>query len=200
MTAIAAWLARLWVRLYTHGLPAAVGDPRRAEIESDLWEQCHGERAQCQRAFLTGLGVLGRVVRGAPSDLSWRIEHRRRGAVARRLRLAGAVVRRHRWTAFPAVVEVIYITGVAKLGTPAFVDAPEQLAMGAGAAAILCGMVFLWRGTAPVAAAWLVCVGALAPTLMLARSVPLSLLWAALAMRSAVRRSDALRAQRRFVA
>jgi hypothetical protein len=35
---------------------------------------------------------------------------------------------------------------------------------------------------------------------MLVRSVPLSLLWAVLAMRAAVRRSEALRAEQRQVA
>jgi hypothetical protein len=57
-------------------------------------------------------------------------------------------------------------------------------------------MLMLWRATAPAAAAWLVCLGALAPTLVIVRIAPLSLLWAALAIRSAVRRSDALRSQR----
>jgi hypothetical protein len=101
---------------------------------------------------------------------------------------------------FPALVEVGYVTGVAKVGTPSSVDTPEQLAMAVGATAILWGMVLLWRGVAPVAGAWLVCLGALAPTFLIARSAPLSLLFAALAMRSAVRRSDALRARRRRIA
>jgi membrane protein implicated in regulation of membrane protease activity len=72
--------------------------------------------------------------------------------------------------------------------------------MAAGAAAILAGMVCLWRGTAPVAAAWILCLGALAPTLLIARSAPLAIVWAVLAMRSAVRRSDVLRAGRGRVA
>lgn len=184
-------LARAWARIYTRGLPAGLRDPRRAEIECDLWEQRHDNQARRRRPILAALDVLGRVVRGVPADLSWRIEHRTRGTVPRRSRLAA--VRRHLWTVFPALVELSYITGAARLGTPDFVDGPEQLAMAAGAAAILSGMVFLWRGTAPVAAAWLVCLGALAPALLIARNVPLSLLWAALATRSAVRRSDTLR-------
>jgi hypothetical protein len=49
-------------------------------------------------------------------------------------------------------------------------------------------------------AAWLVCLGTLMPTLLIARSAPLAIVWAALAMRSAVRRSDTLRANRRRVA
>ena len=69
--------------------------------------------------------------------------------------------------------------------------------MAAGAAAILGAMMLLWRGTAPVAAAWILCLGALAPTLLIARSAPLSIVWAALAMRSAVCRSDVRLAKRR---
>jgi hypothetical protein len=195
MIGLVCAVARLWVRLYTRGLDPAARDARRAEIECDLWEQRHAECGR-RRPFLTAFDVVGRVVRGAPSDLSWRRENRIRGAAARRLRVLGAAARRHRWTVFPALVELSYITGAAQLGTPSFVDTPEQLAMAAGAAAILCGMALLWRATLPVTAAWLVCVGALAPALLLARSVPLLLLWAGLAARSAVRRSDALRADR----
>lgn len=71
--------------------------------------------------------------------------------------------------------------------------------MAVGAAAILCGTMFLRRAAAPMAAAWLICLGALAPLALIARSAPLSLLWAALDMRSAVRRCDALRAKHRLV-
>ena len=38
---LAAGVARAWVRLYTAGLRADVRDSRRAEIDSDLWEQQH---------------------------------------------------------------------------------------------------------------------------------------------------------------
>lgn len=193
MIALALALARAWVTLYTKGVAAIVRDRRRAEIACDLWEQRHDQRSDRRSGLATAVAVLGRVIRGAPSDLAWRMEQRRRGAIVRRLRRAGAVARAHRWTVFPAAVEVIYLTGAAKLGTPSFVDTPEQLAMAAGAAAILAGMIFLWRGTAPVAAAWILCLGALAPTLLIARAAPLQLVWAVLAMRSAVRRSDAVR-------
>jgi hypothetical protein len=193
---LALALARAWVTLYTRGVPAALRDARRAEIASDLWEQRHDQAKDRRQGLLAAGGLLGRVVRGAPSDLAWCIEHRTRGAAGRRLRRARAVARAHRWTVFPAAVELIYVTGAAKVGTPAFVDAPEQLAMAAGAAAILAGMTLLWRGSVPVGAAWILSHGALAPTLLIARSAPLSILWAALAMRSAVRRSDAIRADR----
>jgi hypothetical protein len=200
MIALTFALARAWVRIYTRGLSAALRDARRAEIACDLWEQRHEQACAGRRSLLTALEIFGRVIRGVPSDLAWRMASRTRGSAVRRVRLAGAVARRHGWMVLPGALELIYVTGAAKIGTPGFVGILEQLAMGAGAAGVLCGMVLLWRGTAPLAAAWIVCLGALGPTLLIARSAPLSLLWAALAMRSAVRRSDALRAQRSQVA
>ena len=190
MTALVIAFARAWVRLYTRGLPAAVRDARRSELESDLWEQRHEEAARGRRPAATALRLLGRAVRGAPADLAWRFEQRDRGAVVRRLRAAG----RHGWTGFPAFVALAYLTVATGLGTTGAAGPPEKLAMGAGAAAILCGMAGLWRGSRRVAAAWLVCLGALVPALVIAHSAPLALLWAMLAGRSAVRRSDALRA------
>jgi hypothetical protein len=46
-----------------------VRDARRAEIMSDLWEQCHAEGTR-GRCAATALAVLGRVVRGVPADLA----------------------------------------------------------------------------------------------------------------------------------
>jgi hypothetical protein len=141
------------------------------------------------------LHVLGRALRGLAADLSWRLQQRPRRGVARNVRLAGMAARRHRWTVFPGLVGLGYLSGAASIGTPRFVDMPEQLAMAGAAAAILVGGVCLWRGTAPVAAAWLVYLGALAPLPLIVPTAPFSLLWAALAMRSAARRSEALRAE-----
>ena len=195
MSSVVLALIRSWVRLYTRGVPAELRETRRAEIDSDLWEQVHDDQARGRRPLATTLRVLGRVLRGVVSDLSWRLEHRPRHGVVQNLRLAGVAARRNGWTVFPALVELSYVSGAAKLGTPSFVGTPEQLAMAGGAAAILVGASCLWRGTAPVAAAWLVCLGAVAPLPLIMPSAPLSLLWSALAVRSATRRSEALRAK-----
>jgi hypothetical protein len=54
---------RSWVARYTGGLSAEVGDRRRNEIESDVYEQTR-----------EGIGgVLGRCLRGIPADLWWRV-------------------------------------------------------------------------------------------------------------------------------
>lgn len=200
MIALVLALTRAWVRSYTRGLPAAARDTRRSEIESDVWEQRRAEHARGRRPLATALGVLGRVLRGVPADLAWRLEQRTRGRLAHRLRAGARSAGRHGWTVFPAFVALGYVSGAAGLGTPALVGTPAKLAMAAGAAAIVCGVVCLWRGTATVAAAWLVCAGALVPACLIASSAPLALLWALLAMRSALRRADALRAQGRPVA
>jgi len=59
----AARVARHWTRLYTAGLPAAVRDTRRAEVESDLWE-----------SLLDATGsrhILARLALGVVDDLTW---------------------------------------------------------------------------------------------------------------------------------
>jgi hypothetical protein len=58
---------RSWVALYTRSLPDPAGQRRRAEIESDLWEQLNNtssSRASAQ--------VLDRCLRGIPADVWWR--------------------------------------------------------------------------------------------------------------------------------
>lgn len=60
-------LVAAWTRLYTAGLPSALGERRRLELESDLWEQLH-DPTESHASRL----VLGRWLRGVPADLGWR--------------------------------------------------------------------------------------------------------------------------------
>lgn len=66
---------RAWVALYTRSLPETVGERRRAEIESDLWEQLNNTSSGGASAR-----VLDRCLRGIPADVWWRyrtlLEHR----------------------------------------------------------------------------------------------------------------------------
>ena len=71
MLAWAFALARLWTRLYTSGMPAALRDARRAEIESDLWESAHASGPTDAPA---ALHVIVRLFRGIPDDFLWRAE------------------------------------------------------------------------------------------------------------------------------
>jgi hypothetical protein len=60
------------VRLYTAGLPTEVRKARRAELESDLWEQEQEAGAAGCWPTTTALHVLRRFMLGIPADLSWR--------------------------------------------------------------------------------------------------------------------------------
>ena len=71
---IAHRAVRWWVALYTWGLPLELRASRRAEIESDLWEQEHDARfTECDPDRHTWQ-VLGRWLFGICTDLSWRWE------------------------------------------------------------------------------------------------------------------------------
>ncbi len=65
--AITTGAVRNWVFLYTAGLPSEIRKARRAELESDIWEQRQEETGPV-------LHMLLRLVLGAPSDMAWRLE------------------------------------------------------------------------------------------------------------------------------
>jgi hypothetical protein len=69
----AASLVRSWTWLYTCGLPNAVRDARRAEVESDLWEFFH-DRDRVE-SVSSAAHLLVRLLRGLPDDLIWCAEH-----------------------------------------------------------------------------------------------------------------------------
>jgi hypothetical protein len=70
---VASRVARGWTAAYTLGLAAEVRDARRAEIASDVWEH-HRDIVTEGRPVWTFFGsVFGRIVRGAPADLLWRV-------------------------------------------------------------------------------------------------------------------------------
>lgn len=67
-------IARLWLRIYCFGLPAAARARRSLELESDLWEH---ERDCLERQLspgIAGVEVFSRVIRGMPADLLWRFQ------------------------------------------------------------------------------------------------------------------------------
>ena len=74
MMKLAIGLTRTWVRLYTKGLPPEQREARRAEIDSDLWEQGYDGEANGNDPQETGLQVLLRLLAGVPEDLTWRLE------------------------------------------------------------------------------------------------------------------------------
>jgi hypothetical protein len=102
---IAIAIVRAWTRVYTLGLDAALRDARRAEIESDLWEQVH-EPEYSTRA----IDVWGRLLLGIPDDVRWSLGQRS-------LPLLGRVV-----VVTTASVILISFWWMRTAGTP--VDAP----------------------------------------------------------------------------
>src|SRR5437773_460071 len=72
MLRIALAVVRFWTTLYTGGMPHALRETRRAEIESDLWESQHDRRPESDLSVATQ--VVLRLVRGVPDDLLWRLE------------------------------------------------------------------------------------------------------------------------------
>jgi hypothetical protein len=62
------------VALYTRGLPADVRDARRAEIDSDLWEQRHLATEMREPPLGTAAEILARTALGMLSDITWRVQ------------------------------------------------------------------------------------------------------------------------------
>lgn len=80
----AAGIVRAWVGAYTIGLPADIAIARREMIEADLWDEFR-EAEQLGVATSVGRQRLGRLFRGMPADLTWRLEQwRNGGGIARR--------------------------------------------------------------------------------------------------------------------
>jgi hypothetical protein len=68
----AARVARWWVTSYTSTAPAPAAADRRAEIESDLFEQLRSG-VDAGEAHLAR-SVIGRTIRGVADDVAWRLE------------------------------------------------------------------------------------------------------------------------------
>lgn len=153
---------RRWASTYTRSLTPDVAQRRRDEIESDMYEHAH-DREDRGAAFQ--FEVLGRVLSGVPADLSWR-----RAVHGSRLRSGGDPIPMSRFSKVADVALVVFVViGVAipvasiPIAGSEFSSAFSiQVAVAVLlAAAMVLGMN--WRTTRPVAATWLLVVGAAAP-------------------------------------
>jgi len=70
----ASGLTRAWTAAYTQGLPEEAKFGRRAEIDSDLWDQRRNAEYQGEPSLSTATEILVRWLFGIPSDITWRIE------------------------------------------------------------------------------------------------------------------------------
>ena len=108
MSRVTARLLRWWVRLYTSGLYSGDRSDRRDEIESNHHEHTHSSGTHSGD---TAWQVLGRMVRGLPSDVAWRLS--RPGAERRAVRGGAAAVGRGRGRGAVALVAYRSYIGVA---------------------------------------------------------------------------------------
>lgn len=70
------WIAARWVALYTLGLPSDERAARRREIDSDVWEQGHELEESGRNRIAIAWDILGRLIRGVPGDILWRLSWR----------------------------------------------------------------------------------------------------------------------------
>jgi hypothetical protein len=99
---LASSIVRVWTRCYTWGMPAAVRDARRAEIESDLWE--FQREARDRGALGHAAHVLVRLIIGIKDDVLWRAGHSTLSPIAiRNVAIVGMAV---------LVVGVVWISSV----------------------------------------------------------------------------------------
>ena len=70
---VSSAIVRHWTRLYTAGARSELRESRRAQIESDLWEHRTDARARGLTRLGLALEVTGRMARGIPSDIAWRV-------------------------------------------------------------------------------------------------------------------------------
>jgi hypothetical protein len=66
-------LVRRWVRLYTFGAPPHARERRRQELACDTWEHERDGLDAGRARPLLALEILGRMVRGVPADIFWRL-------------------------------------------------------------------------------------------------------------------------------
>jgi hypothetical protein len=69
---IAVTVVRTWTRVYTWGAPSVWAEQRRAEIESDLWDQQQDPNGG--RGLAPAAQILLRLFAGIADDLRWHVE------------------------------------------------------------------------------------------------------------------------------
>ena len=67
-----AELVSRWVRFYTRGLPAPIGQRRTDEIAADLHDHIAHDRANGIGDRRIALGIASRMIRGLATDAAWR--------------------------------------------------------------------------------------------------------------------------------
>ena len=194
----AAALVSWWVATYTRQLPGEVGERRRAEVASDLWEQRSAGRQERTPAILVALSILWRMATGMPADLRWRSGQlaaaHRAPPPASRQRLLDALARNW-WLVLAGLVGVTEMVvgaaiAVSAAGSATGGGSPERAGatVGGGIQIMAAGLILLlgilWRRRRPNAGMVLIVAGAIPALLLspgalaLALVVGLGLAWA----------------------
>jgi hypothetical protein len=182
---VAAVVARRWVRWYSGLVSTEAAERRRAEIESDLWEQRADAREAGAQSLTVAGSIVSRVVGGMPHDLLWVRTQRltMRGLQADRkaspVNPLGNSLARWWWVAGAAVLAALYLgAGVENL-TADYGPLPESAAQCfVYLAIIVAGIACSYK--APRTSGVLVATASL-PTLALWWSPPLMIFGGAIA-------------------
>lgn len=187
---VAADVARRWVRWYSGLVGTEAAERRRAEIESDLWEQRADAQENGRRSSIVAGSIALRVVGGIPDDLLWVRTQRlaMRGLQADRkasaMNTLGHTIARWWWVAGAAVLAALYLYfGIDNL-VGAYAPQPGSAVQCFIALALMVAGIAL-RARVPRLAAILVAMAAL-PTLGIWWAWPIAVLGAAVAVGSII--------------
>ena len=142
-------VTRAWSATYTRGLPHDLRAERREEIDSDLWDHRRLAEHRGERALVTAIEILSRVLLGIISDITWRAQAR---APARPDR--GTMKNEVSYMSVLVAVGVVLALFLIVMGMASIVDAVLDSDVGSGMAAF--GAITLLAGAA-VAAGLLTC-------------------------------------------
>ncbi|QJY44930.1 hypothetical protein [Pseudonocardia broussonetiae] len=140
--AFAAW----WVRCYTARVGAEAAEDRRAEIDSDLWEQRAHARSVGAPPHAVALSIVRRVTGGVPADLVWSRQQRgvsRERAPEREVTVSrwARPARHSWWTAAAAAVALFYVwVAAGNLADPQDPSAEGSVLAALCAATVLVGL------------------------------------------------------------
>ena len=171
MIALAIGLTRAWVRLYTKGLPPERRETRRAEIDSDLWEQGYDGESNGNDPQETGLQVLFRLLAGIPADLTWRLQERGAAKASRdrsikmnqSLPMRALLIAALMVAAFPLIIGILVSVGAngEMSDSERALFGPAQIIIGG---VIICGLILSRR--MPAVGIGLVAIGVIAISAM----------------------------------
>lgn len=151
-----ARFAQWWADRYTRGLAPDVGESRRAEIASDVFEQHHG----AVTSDSTSRAVAWRTVRGVHADLAWRRQEQQRMHATVRppsgIRTTWAVMTQNWFAPLAVLVGVFDIGFAVAVATEDGATMPDQaigpVALGALATVLFAGLWLRYRiGIAAIA-------------------------------------------------